>query len=86
MALSMNMVTPTGFDSPNSYLRIEGLRQVDRSLTVVLNLRAYREGAKSPAFAESQFSFTYDLAGPNIIEQAYLALKAQPEYAAAVDV
>jgi hypothetical protein len=84
MALSLTVVTPTGFTATNAYHRVEqpviGIDKTSMSFT----LRAYKEvGLQS--FAAASFNAPYSVDGDNPFKQAYVYLKSLPDYAGAVD-
>jgi hypothetical protein len=49
------------------------------------NVRTRKESANGGIVSDTVEEFTPDMDGPNFIKQAYLHLKALPEFAGAVD-
>lgn len=83
MALKKTVITQHGFTANDAYHRVESVTVVNKNQIDFL-VKSYAETDK-PAFAEALYCAAYDLDGDNPIKQAYIALKATPDFADAID-
>jgi hypothetical protein len=85
MALKQKISTVSGIEVDDAYHRVERVTLVNKaSITFAVN--AYKD-SEIEAFITSKFySCDYDLLGNNPIAQAYMYLKALPEFAEAKDI
>ena len=84
MALESNIQTKFGFEVPNVYIRVEGLRLPSKD-EIKFQARFYA-GIENPHFDDREYGCEYSLDGENPIKQAYEYLKTLPEFADATDV
>jgi hypothetical protein len=83
MALKKTVTTQHGFVAADAYHKVDSVTIVNKNqIDFVVKSSA---AADKPAFAEVLYSAGYDIEGDNPIKQAYVQLKAQPEFADAVD-
>lgn len=83
MALKKTVITQHGFTATDAYHRVENVTLVNKN-QIDFVVKSYADTDK-PAFAAVVYSAAYDLAGDNPIKQAYVVLKAQADFADAVD-
>ena len=83
MALKKTVITQHGFTATNAYHRVENVTVVNKN-QIDFVLKSYADTDK-PAFDAVTYSAAYNLGGENPIKQAYVALKAQADFADAVD-
>ena len=83
MALKKTVITQHGFTATDAYHRVENVTVVNKN-QIDFVVKSYADTDK-PAFTEFIFSAAYDISGENPIKQAYVILKAQPDFANAVD-
>ena len=89
MALKMNVETRQGVVLPEAYVKVTAIAYDARAARCTANVTTYADAAARQANKEaitaSSVAFTYDLAGDNLVKQAYAAVKARPEFTGAVD-
>ena len=83
MALKKTLSTKFGFDIPNAYVRIEGIRIINK-FEIKFQVRSY-VNIESSHFNDVEYTCNYNIDGVNPIKQAYEHLKTLPEFAGAVD-
>jgi hypothetical protein len=83
MALKKTVTTPHGFNAVEAYHRVEGV-QISKDI-IIFQFRSYKDKSSLPHFADVQVSCAYNIEGDNPIKQAYMHIKALPEFADAVD-
>ena len=84
MAIKKTVITPQGFEAQDAYHRVENLTLLAKD-TMSFSTRSYKLATGVPAFAETQHTAIYDIAGDNPIAQAYKHLKTQSEFSGATD-
>ncbi|RQQ19736.1 hypothetical protein DF107_18210 [Burkholderia stagnalis] len=84
MALMIDTTTPQGLTVQHAYCRVEAM-SLERTM-VTFRLRRYKDNTGLPAFDDTPFACPYDLAGENPFKQAYRFLRAQPDFADAINV
>jgi hypothetical protein len=84
MALEKTVTTPQGFEAREAYHRVENVTLIAKD-TMSFVVRSYKQSTGVPAFAESQHTSEYDIAGANPIAQAYLAVKESDQFSNAKD-
>lgn len=82
MAISKNIELDNGINVDGAYIRVEYLSVTKDSMNFYI--RKYVTSDK-PSFSEDFIQAPYTLDGANPFKQAYLYLKALPEYADAID-
>lgn len=82
MALKQTIQLPVGVEVADAYHRVECV--LVSKTTLEFRVRAY-SSANHPACHDVGYVCEYDLKGANPLAQAYLHLKALPEFAGAVD-
>jgi hypothetical protein len=83
MALNKTVITQHGLTAINAYHRVESVTLVNKN-QIDFVVKSYADTEK-PAFTAVTYSTAYDIDGENPIKQAYVALKAQVDFADAVD-
>lgn len=84
MALKKTVTTPQGFEAQDAYHRVENLTLLAKD-AMSFAVRSYKQATGVPAFAETQHTAVYDIAGDNPIAQAYKAAKNHAEFTGATD-
>ena len=84
MALKKTVTTPQGFDAQDAYHRVENLTLIGKD-SMSFAVRSYKQATGVPAFAETQHTATYDIAGNNPIAQAYESAKKLFQFSDAKD-
>jgi hypothetical protein len=84
MALTKTVTTPQGFDAQDAYHRVENLTLIGKDV-MSFCVRSYKQPTGVPAFAETQHTAPYDMAGDNPIAQAYEAAKKLSQFSDAKD-
>jgi len=82
MALKKKIELPNGLVVQDAYIRVESVTMDKTQMSWKI---AYYVAADKPAFQSDMRSGDYNLQGNNPIAQAYMAMKAMPEFADAVD-
>lgn len=91
MALKMT-VSFKGLNVPNAYIRVEAFRGMKfdtaagKSTPCEVDVSVRASATDAVLYVSNYNLADYDPAGANIYEQIYKALKALPEFSAAVDV
>jgi hypothetical protein len=83
MALKKTTQTEFGFEVPNAYLRVEGVRLIGKN-KIQFQLRTSIDGIK-PHFVDEKYECVYSIDGGNPIAQAYEYLKTLSELDGAID-
>jgi hypothetical protein len=83
MALKKTSPTKFGFDIPNAYIRIEGVRIINK-FEIKFQVRSYVT-VENAHFNDVEYSCSYDIDGKNPLKQAYEYLKTLPEFDGAID-
>lgn len=83
MAIAKTVTTPHGIEVNNAYHRVEGITLPSKD-KMQFRVRASLDGVK-PHFSDEQHECAYDIDGDNPIKQAYIHLKALPEFEGATD-
>jgi len=84
MALKKTVNTPFGVEIIDAYHRVEGL-SLDNKTQITFWLRAYKDAANTVAANSINFTCPYDMSKTNPLAQAYEFVKAQPEFAGAIN-
>jgi hypothetical protein len=84
MALQKTTTTNIGLEAPQAYHRVETLYVTTKN-KMDFFIRSYASKNQQNWFAEKQYESEYDMNGENPIRQAYIFLKQQPEWSAAID-
>jgi hypothetical protein len=83
MALKKSIETNFGFTVENSYIRVEGMRILEKN-KLQFQVR-YSVDKTHPHFQDFEYSCMYEIDGQNPFKQAYEHLKALPEFAGATN-
>lgn len=81
MALQGNFVY-NGVTIPNAYIKVELINMNKSNINVTV---VWRASAGSTPLQNQNFGFPYNISGNNPIAQAYIALKALPEFSSTAD-
>lgn len=82
MALKKTIELPNGITIQDAYVRVENVSLDKTQMTWKIG---YYVTPDKPAFQSDQRSSDYSIEGNNPIAQAYIAMKAMPEFADAID-
>jgi len=83
MALKLTKKTSIGLNAVDAYHRVENIELQNKNI-IIFNVKSYADAMFHP-FNVLSFSCDYDINGENPIKQAYLHLKALPEFSDATD-
>lgn len=84
MALQNNIELESGIVVEDAYTRVESVKLQNKT-SMSFEAASYVDGGRTTAFRRNGYLTSYDLNGDNPLKQAYLHLKALPEYANAQD-
>lgn len=82
MAIKKTVQTKFGFNVPDTYIRVEGVRLTKSEIK--FQVRFYTTVEK-PHFDDVEYDCSYEIEGANPIKQAYEHLKTLPEFEGATD-